>query len=323
MSAPLVSFVVPSYNYSRYLGECLDSVLSLRGGFDLELVVVDDGSSDGSQDVIRRRTDPRVRAYFHKRNLGHVATINEGFALARGRYVARIDSDDRYLPHFLETTIEKFEKYPEVGMVYGDARLIDSEGRVTQERGDWLHGGRDWKGDEYLDILKCNFVPSPTVIARREVWEGALPIPEGLSFSDWYLSLRIARFYELYFVAEPLADYRVHAQNLHTKISMDRSEESSLFRILDEHFASTEKDSERVTAKRRARPGIYAAHYRALGDKYFGFGMNSDARRCYLRSFARRPAQILEAPFARRFAAAAISRRAYEKAKALWRGRPA
>src|SRR5574342_226397 len=89
---PVVSFVVPSYNYGAYVGQTIASILAQDVDVPLEVVVVDDASTDDSVAVLEAFRDPRVRLWRHQRNAGHVVTINEGFARARGRFVARIDS---------------------------------------------------------------------------------------------------------------------------------------------------------------------------------------------------------------------------------------
>src|SRR5438552_2715432 len=135
-SSPLISFLVPCYNYGHFLAACVESVLKLEGGFDWELVLIDDASTDDTAEVIQSFSDPRIRAITHRINLGHARTINEGLGLARGTFIARIDPDDRYRPNFLTAVMEKFEAYPEVGLVYGDVVLIDERGQVTLERCD-------------------------------------------------------------------------------------------------------------------------------------------------------------------------------------------
>src|SRR5580698_1497884 len=109
LSEPLVSFVVPSYNYARFLPDCLNGIFNQEGGYDFEVIAVDDASSDNSVEVLESFAhDPRLRIVRHERNQGHVKTVNEGLAAARGQFVARIDSDDRYRPEFLRTLLPKF-----------------------------------------------------------------------------------------------------------------------------------------------------------------------------------------------------------------------
>lgn len=317
MDNPKVSFVVPCYNYGRYLGDCLASIFAQEEAPDFEIIAIDDASTDDTQDVLARFAGPRLRVRRHTSNQGHVVTINEGFALASAPFVARIDPDDRYRPLFLKETLAIFARYPEVGMVYGDASIIGPDGHQTKASCDDVHKGRDFKGNEYVALLERNFVCAPTVIARKEAWKAALPIPSGLSFSDWYLSLRMAMKFDFYYIHRVLADYRVHPQNLHNLISRNGTEEESIMRILAECFQNTEKDPALEIRKQGARSRIYAAHFKMLGDKYFGFGRMPDARRCYLEAIRREPTQLLDAGLLRRLSAALIRYSLYNRMKLL------
>jgi glycosyltransferase involved in cell wall biosynthesis len=306
---PLVSVVVPSYNYGAYVGETVRSALAQDADVPLEVVVVDDASSDDSVEVLRAIGDPRMRLWCHERNQGHVVTINEGFARARGRFIARIDSDDRYRPWFLRETLAVLRARPEVGLVWGDVALIDPEGRLLEERAAGVHAGRDHQGNELLALLERNFIPAPTVIARREAWAGALPIPPGLGFSDWYLSLELARRWDFFHRGRVLADYRVHPRSLHHRMTLDRSEEATVFRLLSRLFAEEPR-----LAGQRGR--VYGAQCLMLADKYFAAGMTADARRCYLRALRHRPALARHPGLLRRLGGAVVGRRAYEAVKA-------
>src|SRR6201993_820636 len=128
---PLVSFVVPCYNYGRYIPDCISSIFKQEARVDFEVIAIDDGSTDNTREVLRSCQDPRLRVIIHERNLGHIDTVNEGLAAARGAFIARIDPDDRYRPRFLTSVLGKFREYPEVGLVYGDVALIDDCGRVN------------------------------------------------------------------------------------------------------------------------------------------------------------------------------------------------
>jgi glycosyltransferase involved in cell wall biosynthesis len=306
---PLVSFVVPSYNYGAYVGQTIAAALAQDAPGPVEVVVIDDASTDDSVAVIEGfRGDGRVRFWRHARNQGHVATINEGFARARGRYVARIDSDDRHRPAFLRETLPVLERDPGVGLVFGDVALVDAAGRLEAERAPSLPGHPGGRLDALRPLLSRNFVPAPTTIGRREAWADALPIPAGLGFSDWYLSLWIARRWAFHYVPRTLADYRVHPASLHHRMIRDRSEEATVFRLLDRLLA----EEPRLGGERAA---VHAAQYRMLGDKYFGCGMTADARRCYLRALRLDPGRALGGGLPRRLAATFVGAAAYGRAK--------
>lgn len=316
-TTPLVSFVVLSYNYARFIGDTLSSILAQEGDYPFEIIVVDDASTDDSQDVISSFADARITYLRHERNLGHAATVTDGLRAARGTYVARIDSDDRYRPGFLRAVVPVLQDNPDVGLVYGDAAIIDDAGAITAPGTDTQHGGRDFEGNEYIALLEKNFICAPTIIARREAWLAALPIPEGLSFHDWYFTLQIARKWKFRFLGQVLADYRVHAANYHTVIARNRTEERSIIWLLDRLFSEEEPDAARQRAKLAARNRIYGAHYLVLALKYFGAGMTADARRCYLAAVRRRPAYLSRAEVTRQLLATFIGMPAYRRLKGM------
>lgn len=316
-ASPLVSFVVPCYNYGRYLAECLRSIFNQEGNYDFEVIVIDDGSTDNTRQVLAEFTDPRLRLFFHQENAGHAVTINEGLSLARGSFVARIDPDDRYRPCFLSTLVEKFYAYPDIGLVYADAALINENGEVTLEGSDGLHRNLEFKGNEFVSLLETNFICSPTVIAKREAWQKALPVPEWLAFHDWYFTLLLAREYDFCYVNRVVAEYRVHPENHCRKVVKNKTEEPSVMWLLDSIFSQREKTEELEEKKRRMRRTVYGAQYFTLADKYFSLKMREDALRCYLRALRYRPRYIFKAAFLRRLCGVLIGFEMYERGKAL------
>src|SRR5438128_3167006 len=100
-ATPAVSFVVPVYNMEAFVADCLNSIFGQEGNHDYEVIVIDDASTDAGADVVATFDDPRIRLIRHRKNKGAAHTITEGLHAARGKYVARIDPDDRYRPHFL------------------------------------------------------------------------------------------------------------------------------------------------------------------------------------------------------------------------------
>jgi len=294
---PLVSFVIPSYNYARFVGECVESLLAQTIP-DFEAIVVDDGSADDTAGVVSRYRDPRVRYLRRAENKGLVHTLTEGLVAARGTYIARVDADDRCRPCFLETTLAVFERHHEVGLVYGDVARMDSDGRIVEDpwrgiRSNEAHGGRDHLGDEFLTLIEDNIVPS-TLIARREAWRNALPFPGWFAYasiSDWYLNLRMARRHPLYYRARTIADYRIHGVNMHAQGVDGRAFERTVFNVLDEMFDG----DDRLREKSRMKPGDYARACFRAADRYAAQHMHRDAWRCRLGALRHSPNTVFDA----------------------------
>lgn len=314
-NSPQISFVVPCYNYARYLPDCLNSILGQEGNFDFEIIVIDDASTDNTVEVVRSFTDPRIRYLANAVNLGHAKTINKGLAEARGKFIARIDPDDRYRTNYLSLVMPKFAQFPEVGMVYGDACVINSDGDITIQRCDQIHGGKDVKGNELIALLEKNFICAPTVMARAAVWLSAMPAPEWLAFNDWYFTLKMARECDFYYIDQVLADYRVHSHNHHHKVVVNKSEEPSIFWMLDHVFNTPEKSPSLESQKQQAKRRIYGAQYLDVATKYFGCQYNADSRRCFWRAMQHRPAYVMRPQILRQFLGTLIGRRFYESIK--------
>src|SRR5262245_49416395 len=123
----LVSVIIPSYNRAYIVGQAIESVLR-QTYRPLEVVVVDDGSSDNTRAVVEQYGPP-VR-YFRQANAGVSAARNAGFRQARGAFVALLDSDDRWLPWKLSAQVALLRRFPEVGMVWTDMAAVDEKGVV-------------------------------------------------------------------------------------------------------------------------------------------------------------------------------------------------
>lgn len=112
---PLVTVLMPVYNGAPYVGVAIDSILR-QSLTDFEFLIIDDGSTDGSADIVRTFADHRIRLLVHTENLGLIATLNHGLAIAKGKYVARMDCDDISLPQRLEKQCAFMDMHPEFGI---------------------------------------------------------------------------------------------------------------------------------------------------------------------------------------------------------------
>jgi glycosyltransferase involved in cell wall biosynthesis len=210
--AVLVSVVMASYNHNRFLRENLDSVVA-QSHRELEVVVVDDGSTDDSLATLRdyaSRHGERFRVFTHPgaANRGIYASLNRAIAEARGAYIAVQGSDDVWLPGKLERQLAVFEADRGVGAVYAQAYLVDESGRPLGADGQPQIYGRA-APDLVATLLQHNVVPAMTLMYRRDVMPGP-PFAEDLLYADWELNLRLALQTRLACVEEPLVLYRRH-----------------------------------------------------------------------------------------------------------------
>ncbi len=201
---PKVSILLPVYNGEQYLREAVDSILSQTFS-DFELIAINDGSRDGSPDILESYRDTRIRL-FHQENIGLALTLNRALELATGQYVARQDADDVSLPERLEKQVAYLDTHPECGLL-GSWSTILEENRPTS-RGH--HHPEENGALQFLGLFDSFFVHS-AVMARRSVvlQAGGYPtVAERNPPEDFDLWSRMARLSSLANLPEPLLQYR-------------------------------------------------------------------------------------------------------------------
>lgn len=203
MISPLVSVILPVFNGSAFLRESIDSILSQTYG-NLELVIIDDASVDGSIDIISSYVDKRIRIIRHDANAGLIATLNEGLQLAKGHYVARMDADDISLPERLKHQVEFMETHPGVALLGTQISIIGTE---LPER-EIISG----KGPVKAALLFSCIIPHPTVMLRSELVRKHEWRYDKRHFhcEDFGLWNEIARSYDVDILPEILLKYRSH-----------------------------------------------------------------------------------------------------------------
>lgn len=193
--SPKVSVVIPCYNYGHFLVDCVQSALS-QNNVEVEVIVVDDASTDDSAEVADRLAakDRRVTVLRHDRNSGQVAAFNNGFSVSTGEFVVRIDADDMLTPGSLARAVALFDAFPSVGFVYGNPRHFKTAHppRPKLRVRSWsVWSGHDWLAE------RCrrgwNVITSPEVVIRASTLRKAGPLSPRLKFGmDMELWLRLA-----------------------------------------------------------------------------------------------------------------------------------
>lgn len=208
---PRVSVVVPSYNHARFVASALRSVFRQTQP-PAELLVIDDGSADGSARVAAEtlKDCPVPCEFVARENRGLCATLNEGLEKTRGRYFAYLGSDDLWLPDFLKARVSLLEERERAVLAYGHALLIDERGEVFDCTADWA----DYKdGDARAMLLEQTIAPmSPTVLYRRAPLERR-GWNERARLEDYELYLRLSADGEFAFDPRVLSAWRRHASN--------------------------------------------------------------------------------------------------------------
>jgi glycosyltransferase involved in cell wall biosynthesis len=218
MTAPLVSVVVPTYNREEYLREALDSALAQTYPH-IEVLVMDDGSSDGTQTRVEAYEDPRIRYHRNSTNLGQTRTNHLGFSIARGKYVANLHDDDRWDPRFLERLVPTLEADDSIAVAFCDHWLMDWRGMVNETWTDT--SSRFFKRDRLAPGLHRPFyqlalldLSIPVVmgsVMRRSVLDlNDFPDEVDPIYDLWLAYLLCRDGWAAYYLPDRLTYYRAH-----------------------------------------------------------------------------------------------------------------
>ena len=200
---PLVSIITPSYNQARFLEASLRSVLE-QDYPNMEYLVVDGASNDGSVDIIRRYAD-RLAWWVSEKDSGQSEAINKGLHRARGEFVGWLNSDDIYLPGAVSAAVKVFQSHPEAGLVYGDAQAIDADGKPFN-----LMRARQYT---LADLMAFNIICQPAAFMRRSVLEEAGYLnPAYQLLMDNLLWICMARKAPIVYTPQTWAAARYHDQ---------------------------------------------------------------------------------------------------------------
>ena len=218
----LVSIVTPSYNQASYLEQTIQSVLD-QDYADIEYLVIDGGSTDGSVDIIKKYAS-RLAYWVSEKDSGQADAINKGMARAKGDIVAWLNSDDYYQPGTVSAAVRTFEQNPVVDLVYADMLAVD-------ERGQTFNTLR-YRQLTLEDLLCFQIIGQPAVFMRRAAFENAGGLDLSYHFLlDHHLWIRIAAQGRILHVPQTWAAARYHAQAKNRAKASEFGREA--FRILD------------------------------------------------------------------------------------------
>jgi glycosyltransferase involved in cell wall biosynthesis len=283
---PKVSVVIPTYNYGRFLGEAIQSVLD-QTFQDFEIFVVDDGSTDNTKEVVDSFKDLRIK-YTYQENRGLPAARNTGIKASSSEYIAFLDSDDVLVENALEKGVQVLDRHSDVGFSYGRDYLMDETGRVLglrkqRHKYSYVREGRE-EIKEFL--LHGNYVCASTVMARRRcLYDVGLFDPTFRPGSeDFDLWVRLAKRYAVACIAEPLVKYRIHPGSIGATRKLDEIEKKHCL-ILQGVF----NDADVGPVLSSQRPKAYFHLYFRLADYAYGRGEMKTARKYLFRALKMHP----------------------------------
>jgi glycosyltransferase involved in cell wall biosynthesis len=275
MNSPLISTIIPAYNREQFIERAVQSVLAQTMA-DLEVIVVDDCSTDGTAGRAAglAQVDSRVRLLQQTSNMGAQAARNRGIREARGHYIAFLDSDDEWLPEKLERQLSLFERAnSRLGVVYAGFRQVYADGRAPVEALPFA------RGDVYRTALSGWIADMNTLLVRRDVLEKAGPLDESVrAFQEWALCIQLSKTCDFDYVSAPLAVYHLHGgASISTNLLHNAQGYLDVVNLY-------KQDIHQELGKR-----VLAGHYRTAGRLFAKAGDYEAARECFWQAIQASP----------------------------------
>jgi glycosyltransferase involved in cell wall biosynthesis len=282
VSTPTVSVIIPTHNYGRFIGNALESVLT-QTYRDLEVIVVDDGSTDNTREQLGPFADHIV--YISQANAGVAAARNAGIQRSRGEYVAFLDADDVWLPSKIESSLRILREDPDTGVVYHWWGFIDQNGNPLPQK-----VKPTYRGDLLEQLLLGSlFTPSMSVLRRASLERVGVFDPAVVPAEDWDMWLRLAvAGYEFDYVPEVLTWSRIHDSNLSGNPTKLLERERI---VLDCAFSRIPPHSQNESLRRSAYRNLFVSS----ATDYFIHGQPKSAQKLFTDGVHQQP-EVLKRP---------------------------
>jgi GT2 family glycosyltransferase len=274
-SFPLVSVICLCYNQVRFVKESLESVFSQTHPC-FELIVVDDASTDGSQEVIQAflsRHAPHVRFISNRENLGNCRSFNLALAHSSGTYLIDLAADDLLLPGRIEKQVAFFQTLPpQAGVVFSNTWLINEAGETMGQH--FQPGQEVPSGDLYALLLARYLISPPTMMIRREVLEELGGYDESLAYEDFDFWVRSSRNWEYHYLPEITTQKRLHLHSLSRRFQSRHypTMEQSTLRVCQKAYQLNRTPAEHQALIQRVRYQLWQALLTAQFETTLGYG---------------------------------------------------
>ena len=248
---PTVSVIIHTYNNEKFIAETVESVLKQTYN-DYEIIVVDDGSEDGTRDALLPYMQ-KIR-YHYKENGGIASAKNAGISLSNAEFIAFLDHDDLWVPDKLKIQMEHFNSNPQVGLVYAKYTSFrnDKELRTKPEKG--------YSGWIFKELLSKSFIQTSTVVVRMECLNAVGPYDESFTLGDEYdMFLRVAKRFQCGFIDKALTRYRVHDKNASKNDFLFDKENLRVFKKVYNSYTDLDEREKKILRKRIAMYSIKVA----------------------------------------------------------------
>jgi len=270
---PEVSVIIPTHNRAGFVGRAINSVLAQTFD-DIEVIVVDDASTDNTQHVLKRFIDKRIKIICHEKNCGGSAARNTGIKHAKGYYIGLLDDDDEWLPDKLEKQLTAFKSAPtNVGIYYSSCYfLAELTNKVLSQTEPTL------RGSLHKILLRTNVFPPVTTLVKKNCFIKAGLFDETLpSCQDWDMWIRISKYFDIDFIPDALAKVHIHGDQISVNLTAKIIGREKLLDKYDKELA--------------INPSILAFHLKRLGILYCLSENRTKALKYFLKSVNLLPLQ--------------------------------
>jgi glycosyltransferase involved in cell wall biosynthesis len=272
---PRFSVVIPVFNGERYVGEAIQSVL-VQDYSPFEIIVVDDGSTDRTAEVVMKLSGPAPIIYHFQQNRGLAVTRNIAVSLSRGEWIALLDADDVWYPNKLALQATHLTAHPEVGLTWCDVDYIDADGN--------LRHAPTWRDPMRRLLFDQSVRPVPSsMVVRKDIFReiGGFN-PRLRCYEDTEFFARVSAESQISFIPQKLAQYRYYEDQLHKNIRLRMENWPILFCSLWDLWRND-------SSKRAALVEVSAAVNASIGKHFLRAGDYSRARDYFRQSFSQNP----------------------------------
>jgi glycosyltransferase involved in cell wall biosynthesis len=282
---PRVSVIIPTYNHAQYIGRAINSILG-QTFKDFEIIVVDDGSTDSTKDIVSSYPNP-VK-YLRQDNRGPSTARNAGITASRGEFVAFLDSDDYFMKRNLEIKMSFLESNPRADWIYSDWQYVDDEGSpVKKGSSKFKYSEKKLTGEIFEELLRSrNFISPCTVVIKRSVLEDVghfdTLIPSQEEYDLW---LRISLKYPAYYIDKVLVFVTLHPKSLSTDFTKWVNGNAVIVEKLKDLIPHDFRDREKLLDK------MLADRHTFIGRHFLQKGQFNEAINEFWQSIKRLPFQ--------------------------------
>jgi len=275
-----ISVIIPNFNYGRFIGEAIESVL-VQTYQPIEIIVIDDGSTDDSVKIVES-FGKKVKL-IKQENGGVGKARNTGVKNSKGDFLAFLDADDRWLPQKIERQMEHFRLDPDIGLITTAMSEFDKNGNITSQ---FTEGKNGWCAKDMLLMFPVVIGPGSTALLKRRVIEQVGGFDENKQMypsEDWEFCYRVAQKFKVYVVSEVLVEYRNHGGNGHLKVPHF---ERGMLLAFEKTFLYASPDIQKL--KNQA----YGNLHKILAGSYFQAGDYTQFIKHSIKSFQMSPENI-------------------------------